>query len=48
MDFDRNLQKYAELAIKVGVNIQPNQTLLIRTPIECAEYVRYVVEEAYT
>ena len=29
MDFNRNLEKYAELAIKVGVNIQPNQTLLI-------------------
>ena len=47
MDFDRNLQKYAELAIKVGVNIQPNQTLLIRTPIECADFVRYAVKCAY-
>ena len=43
----RNLQKYAELAIKVGVNIQPNQTLLIRTPIECADFVRYAVKCAY-
>lgn len=47
MDFNRNLQKYAELAIKVGVNIQPNQTLLIRTPIECAEFVRHAVKYAY-
>ena len=47
MDFNKNLQKYAELAIKVGVNIQPNQTLLIRTPIECADFVRYAVKSAY-
>ncbi len=47
MDFNTNLQKYAELAIKVGINIQPNQTLLIRTPIECADFVRYAVECAY-
>ena len=47
MDFNNNLQKYAELAIKVGVNIQPNQTLLIRTPIECADFVRYAVKSAY-
>ena len=43
----KNRRKYAELAIKVGVNIQPNQTLLIRTPIECADSVRYAVECAY-
>ena len=47
MDFNRNLEKYAELAIKVGVNIQPNQTLLIRTPIECADFVRLAVKCAY-
>ena len=47
MDFNRNLEKYAELAIKVGVNIQPNQTLLIRTPIECADFVRLAVKSAY-
>ncbi len=47
MDLDNNLKKYAELAIKIGVNIQPNQTLLIRTPIECADFVRHAVKCAY-
>ena len=47
MDFNLKLQKYAELAVKTGVNIQPGQTLLVRSPIECADYVRCVVEEAY-
>ena len=44
MDFNRNLDKYAELAVKVGVNIQPGQTLLIRSPIECAHFVRKAVK----
>ena len=47
MDFDRNLDKYAELAVKIGVNIQPNQELLVRSPIECAPFVRKVVKHAY-
>ena len=47
MDFERNLDKYAELAVKVGVNIQPGQELLVRSPIECAPFVRKVVKHAY-
>ena len=47
MDFNKNLDKYAELAVKVGVNIQPNQTLLVRSPIDCAAFVRKVVKHAY-
>lgn len=47
MEFERNLDKYAELAVKVGVNIQPNQTLLVRSPIECAAFARKVLVHAY-
>lgn len=47
MEFQKNLDKYAKLAVKVGVNIQPGQTLLVRSPIECASFVRKVVEHAY-
>ena len=46
-DFQTNLQKYAELAIKVGVNIQPKQTLVINTTLEGAELVRIIVKKAY-
>lgn len=49
-----NLQKYAQLILRVGLNIQPHQRLLIghstrgnRTPIETASLVRVVTEEAY-
>ncbi|RDY23013.1 aminopeptidase [Romboutsia maritimum] len=47
MDFNKNLDKYAELAVKVGVNIQSGQILLVRSPIECASFVRSVLKHAY-
>lgn len=47
MNFEKNLTEYAKLAVEVGVNIQPGQTLLVRSPIECAPFVRKVVEHAY-
>ncbi|MGG1676313.1 aminopeptidase [Neobacillus sp. NRS-1170] len=46
-DFQRNLEKYAELAVKVGVNIQKGQTLVIGAAIDAAEFVRLVVKKAY-
>ncbi len=47
MSFQANLEKYAELAVKVGVNVQPNQTLVINTSLNSAEFVRLVVRKAY-
>jgi aminopeptidase len=41
------LKKYATLAVKTGVNIQPNQTLVVMSPIECASFTRMIMEEAY-
>lgn len=46
-DFNRMLEKYAELVIKVGVNIQPGQVLLVQAPLETAEFARHVVSKAY-
>ncbi|MBC2582027.1 aminopeptidase [Clostridium sp. DJ247] len=45
--FKTMLKKYAELSIKVGVNLQKNQTLVINSPIECAEFTRLLAKEAY-
>lgn len=45
--FLKKLDKYAELAVKVGVNIQKDQTLVINTTIEVADFVRLVVKKAY-
>ncbi|MBP1990495.1 aminopeptidase [Paenibacillus eucommiae] len=46
-NFARNLEKYAELAVKVGLNVQKDQTLVITSPISCADYVRKVTLKAY-
>ncbi len=40
------LQKYAEFIVKVGVNVQPEQTLIIRCPIEGAFFGRACMEAA--
>lgn len=46
-NFENMLEKYALLTVKVGVNIQKKQTLVINAPIECYEFVRKVTKLAY-
>lgn len=41
------LKKYAEMAVKTGINIQPGQTLVIRCPIHGAEFARECAKVAY-
>ena len=45
--FEQKLEKYAELVVKVGVNIQPNQVLNINTTIDSAPLVRLITKKAY-
>jgi len=51
--FQKDLQKYAELAVRVGVNLRPGQRLLVRAPapygvaFEHAPLVHYIAESAY-
>lgn len=47
MTFEEKLQEYAELAVKVGVNIQPGQYLLVNTSVDALDFARLVVKEAY-
>lgn len=47
MDLKSNFAKYADLVIKVGLNLQPNQLLIIRTPIESVELTRALTTAAY-
>lgn len=46
-NFNVNLEKYADLAVRVGVNIQKGQTLSISASIDAAEFVRQIVKKAY-
>jgi len=44
---EEQLMKYAQLAVQVGVNVQPGQTLVVTAPLIAAPYVRLVVKQAY-
>lgn len=44
---EQSLDKYAELAVKKGVNVQKGQTLVITAPISAIRFVRTVAEKAY-
>lgn len=45
--FERQLDLYAELAVRVGVNLQPGQRLLVNSPISMAPLVRLIAKHAY-
>ncbi len=47
MTFEEKLEQYAELAVKVGANIQKGQYLLINTSTETLDFTRIVVKKAY-
>ncbi len=46
--YQPNLQNYAALLLNTGINLQPNQSLVIRAELAHAELVRLLVAEAYT
>ena len=41
------IEKYAELAVKVGVNVQKDQVVVIRTTTEAVELTREIAKQAY-
>jgi len=47
MPDDDRLERFAELAVRVGVNVQPGSFVLLRTDIAHLEIARAVVERAY-
>ena len=44
---EAKLREYAALLIKVGLNIQEGQTLVISSPVECAPFARMCASAAY-
>ncbi|MDZ5473006.1 aminopeptidase [Bacillus sp. 31A1R] len=47
MNFDQYLDKYAELTVRVGLNIQKGQPLWISAPTGTEELVRRIAKQAY-
>ncbi|SET28661.1 aminopeptidase [Paenibacillus sp. NFR01] len=46
-DFQEKLGKYADLAVRIGINVQPGQTLVISAPVSAAEFIRLITAKAY-
>ena len=44
---EKKIEKYIELAIKIGINLQKGQILVINSPVETADFTRKLVEAAY-
>lgn len=47
MTFEEKLNQYARLVVEVGINVQPDQIVVIRTPIEGAYFARMMTKCAY-
>jgi aminopeptidase len=47
LSFEQKLDNYATLAIQIGVNVQPGQTLVISAMIDSAQLVQLLVRKAY-
>jgi aminopeptidase len=47
LDTDQRLERYARLAVQVGLNLQPGQTLGINALVEHAPFARAIAREAY-
>lgn len=43
----KQLSDFADLAVKIGVNIQPKQKVAINSPVECAFFARLIAQKAY-
>lgn len=47
MTYEEKIKKYAELVVKVGLNIQQGQKLMISADIDAIDFVRAVTKAAY-
>ena len=45
--FEKKLDDYAKLIIKIGLNVQKGQDLIITAPISAIEFIRMITKEAY-
>ena len=47
LNFQKKLELYAELSVKVGVNLQKGQLLVVRCPIVCSYFGRLVAKYGF-
>lgn len=46
-NFYQNLEKYADLVVKVGVNVQPGHTIILTISVEQAPLARFITKKCY-
>src|SRR6478735_7728318 len=44
---DERLERYAELAVRVGANVQPGQEVFVKGLVEHAELIRALTRQSY-
>lgn len=44
---EEKIREYARLMVRIGINVQPGQEIIINCPVEHYEFARYLIEEAY-
>lgn len=44
---EKCLRQYAELAVRLGVNVQKGQLMVIKAQVDSAPFVRLCAEEGY-
>ena len=47
MDLNTQLKNYAKLIVKVGLNVQQDQPVLVRASTESRDFVAKIVEACY-
>ncbi|MGG2198759.1 MULTISPECIES: aminopeptidase [Paenibacillus] len=47
MSLQTAIERYAGLAVQVGINVQPGQTLVVHAPLYNADFVRLIAKKAY-
>ena len=45
--FEELLKKYADFIVRIGVNVQPGQTLIISAPLDAAPLARLCASSAF-
>lgn len=46
-NFEQSLQKYADIAVKIGLNLKAGQRLIINAPVQSAPLVQKIAASAY-
>ncbi|MGN1040785.1 MAG: aminopeptidase [Candidatus Fimimonas sp.] len=44
---NKQMENFAELAVKVGANMQPNQEVVIRCDVKCQDFAHLIAKKAY-